>query len=67
MSAFLRKQQSSVGDHTKFGSVKLISDCANLARAFELGAFLSSLYMLFFSLNVHFEIQILIRLYSATY
>ena len=39
MCAFLRKRQSSVVDHTNVGGVKLISDCANLAQAFEFGAF----------------------------
>ena len=41
IGAFIKNWQSSVGDHTKFGGLNLISDCTSLARVFEFWAFFS--------------------------
>ena len=39
--AFTKNWQSLVGDHTKFGGLKFISDCTSLAQVYELWALAS--------------------------
>ena len=37
----MKNWQSLVGDHTKFGGLKFVSDCTSLVQVFELWAFLA--------------------------